>query len=134
MRTSSYYLHRTSHHTPPEIQSRYRYNPVSEAWQHRVCQHLGLHFVCANKCTPGGPNIRLRHPMSLHKARGDGNCLFHALCYVITQHFKLRSLTVEHLRSTEACMRLLTNEPKIEHYIAHSRMDQGVYGAQQQKY
>ena len=109
---------RTSHHTPPEIQSWYRYNPVSEVWQRQVC-------------TPGGPNVRLRHPMSLHKVRGDGNCLLHALCYVITgserQPFKLHSLIVEHLRSTEACMRLLTNyivESTIEHYIAHSCMDQ----------
>ena len=104
---------RTSHHAPPEIQSRYRYNPVSEAWQHRVCQDLGLHFVCANKCTSGDPNVRLKHPTSLHKVRGDGNCLFRALCYVISgserQHFKLRSLIVEHFRSTEAHMRLLTN-------------------------
>ena len=31
----------TSHRTPPETQSRYRYNPVSEV----VCQKLGLRFV-----------------------------------------------------------------------------------------
>ena len=40
-----------------------------------------------------------------YKVRGDGNCLFRALCYVITgserQHFKLRSLIIEHLRSTD---------------------------------
>ena len=70
-------------------------------------------YICANKCTPGDPNVRLRHPTSVHKIRRDGNCLFRALCYVITgserQHFKLRSLIIEHLRSTEACMRLLTS-------------------------
>ena len=127
-------MRRTSSHvdTRPDVPSRYRYNPVSVEWQHRVCQQLGLCFVCANKTTTGGPDV---HPASVHKVRGDGNCLFCALCYIIRgserQHFKLRSLIVEHLRSNEACMRLLGNyigEPFTE-YIEDSQMDQtGMWG------
>ena len=66
--------------TRPEVQSRYRYNPVSVEWQRRVCQELGLRFVRANRCTAGGPDVRLKHPASVKTTTGDGNCLFRALC------------------------------------------------------
>ena len=53
--------------TRPEVPSRYRYNPVSVEWQCRVCQELGLRFVRANRCTTGGPDVRLKHPASVKK-------------------------------------------------------------------
>ena len=125
----------------PEVPTWYhtaRYNPLTEEVQRRVCCQLGLNFVCANRCTPGGPNVALRYPTSMHRIRGDGNCLFRALCYVITgsqmQHFRLRSAIVRHLRSTEACRSLLDGyitETTIEEYIEHSHMDQNrVWGTQ----
>ena len=125
----------------PEVPTWYhtaRYNPLTEEVQRRVCRQLGLNFVCANRCTPSGPNVALRYPTSMHRIRGDGNCLFHALCYVITgsqmQHFRLRSAIVRHLRSTEACRSLLDGyitETTIEEYIEHSHMDQNrVWGTQ----
>ena len=107
-----------------------KYNPLTEELQHQLCERLGLCFVCANRCTPGGPNVPLRYPTHVHQIQADGNCLFRALCYVITgsqrQHFKLRSIILTHLRTTDACRNLLggyiTNT--IQQYIAHSRMDQ----------
>ena len=89
-------------------------------------------------CTPGGPNVALRYPTSVPRIRGDANCLFCALRYVITgsqrQHFRLRSAIVRHLRSTKACRSLLDGyitETTIEEYIEHSHMDQNrVWGTQ----
>ena len=66
------------------VADRYRFNPVSEVWQRRVCQELGLQFVCPNPCDVGGPNVQLRHPTFGHRIIGDGNCLFRAFSYIIT--------------------------------------------------
>ena len=101
-----------------------RYNPLTPELQQQVCQQLSLRFVCANKCSAGGPGIALNYPTSVHRIQGDGNCLFRALSYVITgterQHLRLRHAIVRHLRSTEECHSLLggyIRELTIEDYI-----------------
>ena len=118
--------------TRPPVQSWYRYNPVSVDWQRWASQQLELHFVCDNRTTPGGPDVRLNHPASMRRVSGDGNCLFCALCYIITgsdgQHLLLRRRIIEHMRSNELCMRLLANHIEhefvtIDEYIEGSRMD-----------
>ena len=105
---------------------------MSVDWQQRACQQLGLQFVCDNRTTPGGPDVRLTHPASVHEVDGDGNCLFRALCYIITgsddQHLLLRRRIVEYIRSTDLCLRLLANHIEhefvtIDEYIEGSRMD-----------
>ena len=103
-----------------------------------VCQQLGLRFVCANKCSAGGPDIALNYPTSVHHIRGDGNCLFRALSYVITgterQHLRLRHAIVKHLRSTGVGSSLLggyIRELTIEDCIQHSQIERnGVWGSQ----
>ena len=86
-----------------DIPRRLRYNPVSPDWQRQACQQLGLRFVSDNGSAPGGPNVPLAYPACGKKIRGDGNCLFQALCYIVTgserQHFRLRSIIVEHMGS-----------------------------------
>ena len=57
------------------------YNPVSVDWQRKVC---GLRFIRNNGTTPGGPDVKRKHPASVYNIKGDGNYLFGALCYVIT--------------------------------------------------
>ena len=118
----------------PQVLDRYRFNPVSEEWKRRVCQELGLRFVCANACDVGGPDVKLRHPTFGHRILGDGNCLFRAFSYLITgaedQHFELRCRIVERL--TSVGHRLLVNyisEATLQQYITNSRMDrQGTWG------
>ena len=107
---------------------------MSEEWQRRVCQELGLRFVCANACDVGGPDVKLRPPTFGHRILGDGNCLFRAFSYLITgaedQHFELRCRIVERL--TSVGHRLLVNyisEATLQQYITNSRMDrQGTWG------
>ena len=101
-----------------------------------MCRALGLDFVCSNKCAPGGPDIGLKHPTFVHKITGDGNCLFRALSYIIsgseTQHLKVRSLIVEHLKSSHAYSRLHPNyipDTSVEQYIERTGMDRnGTWG------
>ena len=119
---------------PLRIIDRFRFNPVSEEWQRRVCQELGLRFVCANACDEGGPNVKLKHPTFGRRIIGDGNCLFRAFSYIITgaedQHFELRCRIVERLRLVGH--RLLVtdiHEPTVQQYITNSRVDrQGAWG------
>ena len=74
----------------------------------------------------------------MRRINEDGNCLFRALCYVITgserEHFKLHSLIIHHLRTEIRCWRLIPNhinEMTLEDYITNSQMDQlGVLGTE----
>ena len=87
----------------PLKDSHYRYNPVTPDWQQQACRQLGLQYICDNGCRPGGPNVALKNPKTIETIQGDGNCWFRAFAYAITgsesQHYRLRCLIVEHLRS-----------------------------------
>ena len=80
-----------------------RYNPGDTEWQRRACVALGLHYHRPNGVAPGGPDIRLTYPVTFKSIRGDGNCLFRALSYIITgsedQHMSVRRAIVSHMRS-----------------------------------
>ena len=107
---------------------------MSEEWQRRVCQELGLRFVCAHACDVGGPNVQLTHPTFGHRIIGDGNCLFRAFSYMITgaedQHFELRCRVVEHFRSVDyRLIETAITAPTVQEYIANSGVDrQGAWG------
>ena len=61
------------------------YYPVDEAWQQRVCLALGLPFVRpSSSCSRLQTIIRTQYPNTVQKIRGDGNCFYRALSYVIT--------------------------------------------------
>ena len=114
------------------------YNPIRVEEQHRLCDELHLHFVCDNGCSLGGADVPLGHPTSIHHIRGDGNCLFRALCYAITgserQHFRLRNAIVRRMRCTEACTSLIggyITDLTIQQYIERTQMDRNyVWGSQ----
>ena len=118
------------------------YNPLTVEDQRRVCNDLGLQFVCANGCSAGGPHVSLRHPTSVHHIRGDGNCLFRTFSYAITgserQHLRVRSAIIRHMRCTDACMSLLggyISDLTIEEYIERSQMAQNyVWGSQNEMF
>ena len=75
----------------------YRYHPVDEHWQRQACTSLGLRFIRPFQYMSGRPGVILTRPdnTSLRNIGGDRNCLFRALCYIITgseaQHYVLRS-------------------------------------------
>ena len=76
--------------------SDYRYYPVNEAWQQQACELLGIRFVRPFQRQDGRSDMILTRPdmRSLRSIGGDGNCLFRALCYIISgseaQHGELR--------------------------------------------
>ena len=95
--------------------------------------------MCDNGCAPGGSDVSLTYPRTVQRIQGD---LYRALVYAITgsesQHYRLRCLIVEHLRSltgTEQELRLhgslIGNYDTVEEYIVHSQMDQlGPWGSE----
>ena len=70
-------------------------HPVDEACQRQSCELLGIRFVRLFQRQDGGSDIILTRPdmCSLRSIGGDGNCLFRALCYIISgsqaQHAEL---------------------------------------------
>ena len=83
----------------------YRYHPVNEDWQRRACELLGIRFIRPFQRQDGGPDTILTRPdlRSMKSVGGDGNCLFRALCYIISgsehQHLQVRAAIVAHMRS-----------------------------------
>ena len=73
--------------------TNYRYYPVHVEWQRQACELLGIRFVRPFQRQDG----------SLRSIGGDGNCLFRALCYIISgsedQHEDLQSAIVAHMLS-----------------------------------
>ena len=64
---------------------------------------MGLRYVCANGVSAGGPAVPLRRPnlTTSKNTRGDGNCMFRALSYLIigtqAQHLGVCAAIVRHL-------------------------------------
>ena len=82
--------------------SHFKYNPVDVEWQLRVCRLLGLGFCGPNRITPGSPNAPLANPVGFKNIRGDGNCMFRSLSFIITgsedQHMHVRRDIIRHMR------------------------------------
>ena len=82
--------------------SHFKYNPVDVEWQLRVCRLLGLGFCGPNRITPGSPNAPLANPVGFKNIRGDGNCMFRSLSFIITgsedQHIHVRRAIIRHMR------------------------------------
>ena len=70
-------------------------------WQRQACEFLGIHFVRPFQCQDGGPHVVLTKPdlRSLRSIGGDGNCLFRALCYIISGSQDQHMLTIPDLLS-----------------------------------
>ena len=75
----------------------FRYFPIDEEWQRSCCSQLNLNFYSTYKKSKGDGNTILTRPnmRTIKGIRGDGNCLFRALSFVLTgsqeQHSHVRS-------------------------------------------
>ena len=78
----------------------YKYHPVDDQWQRTTCANMGLIYIQSSKTTPGGLHVPLTAPTSVRSIRGDGNCFFRSLSYIITgceeQHKSVRRAIVRH--------------------------------------
>ena len=85
----------------------YRYYQTTQTWQQQACIRLGIRFISSPGFQPGGPDIVLTRPdlRSLRNVQGDGNCLFRALSYVVTdseeQHMEVREGITSYMLSIE---------------------------------
>ena len=83
----------------------FAYNPVGIDWQRETCQKLGLRFYAHNGVRHRGADVQLRCPniQACISIRGDGNCFFRSISYVITgnqqQYRDIRSIMVEYVRA-----------------------------------
>ena len=113
--------------------SPYHFNPVDQEWQVNACSTLGISFVRSNRVRPGGPRVPLKapEPRTIRRIKGDGNCLFRSLAYIITgsedQHLAVRQSIVRHM-SNIAHLLLGTHIPNryssVEEYVRDTEMDQ----------
>ena len=122
----------------PQQQSRtclFRFNPVNEEWQRNLCAIMGLQFVAASGLNMGGPEVTLTRPCTTHSIKGDGNCLFRTLSFIITgseeQHTLEREAILHHMLQIAHFMlsHHITVHSSVFEYIQHTCMDQdGTWG------
>ena len=77
----------------------YKYHPVNEERQRVTCENMGLMYCVSNRTAPGGLHIPLTVPASVRSIKGDGNCFFKSISYVITgceeqHHFVRRAILI----------------------------------------
>ena len=83
----------------------FRYFPIDEEWQRSCCSQLNLNFYSTYKKSKGDGNTILTRPnmRTIKGIRGDGNCLFRVLSFVLTgsqeQHPHVRLLICSHMHS-----------------------------------
>ena len=120
---------------PTEIQgSPLKFHPVDEHWQQTVCDIMGLHFHGKNRVRPGGPNIPLTHPdmRTVKKFKGDGNCLFRALAYIITgseeQHMAVRRAILQHMIHISSLVIMLLSIPLFKNTLQIRTWTRSMHG------
>ena len=109
-----------------------KFYPVDEHWQQNVCLMIGLYFHDKNRVRPGGPNVPLTPPdmRTVKRIKGDGNCLFRALSYIISgseeQHMVLRRAIIQHMIHIAHFIigHHVVNYTSIQEYITDTNMDQ----------
>ena len=106
----------------------YKYHPVDNQWQRMTCENMGLIYIQSNDITPGGLHVSLTVPASIRSIRGDGNCFFRSLSYIITgseeQHESVRLAIVRHMRAFGHLLHLHHDNRSIDEYIQISKMDE----------
>ena len=106
----------------------YKYHPVDNMWQRMTCENMGLIYIQSNDITPGGLHVSLTVPASIRSIRGDGNCFFRSLSYIITgseeQHESVRLAIVRHMRAFGHLLHLHHDNRSIDEYIHISKMDE----------
>ena len=106
----------------------YKYHPVDNQWQRMTCENMGLIYIQSNDITPGGLHVSLTVPASIRSIRGDGNCFFRSLSYIITgseeQHESVRLAIVRHMRAFGHLLHLHHDNRSIDEYIHISKMDE----------
>ena len=98
---------------------RHKYHPGGVEWQLRACETVRLKFRGPNGVVPGGPDVPLNDPLTFRQIVGDGNCLFRALCFIITgseeQHMQLRAAIVSHTRHLGELLWANAIAPELRH-------------------
>ena len=110
----------------PRPDCLWKFHPVDEVWQKRVCGALGLKYCGQNGVARGGPEVCLTNPVSVKRIRGDGNCFYRSIVYIITgsqeEHPAMRKAIVNHMRATGDQL-IMRQGVGVEQYIAESSVE-----------
>ena len=91
-------------------------------------QSVAENDIQSNDITPGGLHVSLTVPASIRSIRGDGNCFFRSLSYIITgseeQHESVHLAIVRHMRACGHLLHLHHDNRSIDEYIHISKMDE----------
>ena len=95
----------TAHDGPGTVRQNYTYHPPNAETQRSWCHALNLRYVRAYRPRLGSPTTPLTVPLTDINVPGDGNCLFNALCLVITgsteQQGSIRAAIISHMTTIE---------------------------------
>lgn len=104
------------------------FNPVSPADRKQMTETHGLNVT---KCVYFGNSSKLSKPRRIYRTRGDGNCYFRCISFILTgaedQHKAVRDCVVQHmLRISDELERY--NNQNVHKYLSESHMNkEGVW-------
>ncbi|XP_062576240.1 uncharacterized protein LOC134238134 [Saccostrea cucullata] len=80
--------------------------PLLSEMKRDICRDLNIPFFCVGKSIQNQYLLKeLKKPCSKHKIIGDGNCLFRAISFSLTNteecHYNIRNVTCQHLLENE---------------------------------
>ena len=107
-------------------QQAIEFSAVDHFWQGRMCNQFSLqlvHPLVASKtiAAAGQPKV-------IHQIRGDGNCFFRTISFVITgsenYHQEVRALIVSHMSNIQDAVESYCLDPgtTLEQYLENSQM------------
>ncbi len=119
----------------PTMDPEHRFYVADEQWQRIKCALMNLRFVKSIGLSSGSPSTPLTAPSRLYHIRGDGNCLFRSVAYILTgserQHMAVRRATIEHMRHREQRGESSGFAGTLQQYLARTKMNRsGAWGTQ----
>ena len=111
-----------------ERKSVRKFNPVSLADRKRMSETHGLNVT---RYVYFGNTSKLSKPRRIHRTRGDGNCYFRCISFILTgaedQHTAVRDCVVQHMLRISDELERYSNQ-NIDKYLSESRMnEEGVW-------
>lgn len=104
------------------------YLPPSKEWKEDCCSRFNLCFNESSEKDYDSIGNNLGKPYGISHIKGDGNCLFRSLAYLIcgseTQHCKIRKIITDFIATNEAMQQsgLICDNPSI--YLNKTKMSE----------
>jgi len=99
------------------------FNPVDSSWQRNVCYELGLPLFKKTKYKTVCLGLSDCKPTKLYTVKGDGNCFFRCLSYMVTGDEDHHTVMRQWVVNTTEEKHIYGDKPSVGQYLTTSKME-----------